>query len=38
MKRKTWWRLVPKANRDEHRVIVGMAAAVARLSAQLGSE
>ena len=38
MKRKTWRRLVAKANRNEQRVIAGMAAALASLSAQLGSE
>lgn len=36
MKRKTWCRLFAKASRDEQRVIAGMAAAVAKLSAQLG--
>ena len=35
MKRKTWWRLFAKANRDEQRGIMGMAASVANLSARL---
>jgi hypothetical protein len=35
MKRKTWWRLFAKASRDEQRGIIGMAAAVASLTAQL---
>jgi hypothetical protein len=35
MKRKTWWRLFAKARRDEQRGLVGMAAAVATLSAKL---
>jgi hypothetical protein len=35
IKRKTWWRLFAKADRDEQRGIVGMAAAVASLTAQL---
>jgi hypothetical protein len=36
MKRKTWCRLFAKASRDEQRGNAGMAAAVAKLSAQLG--
>jgi hypothetical protein len=35
MKRKTWWRLFARASRDEQRGIAGMAAALAKLSAQL---
>ena len=38
MKFKTWWRLYRKASREEQRGILGMAAAVARLSAQLRLE
>jgi hypothetical protein len=32
MKRKTWWRLYAKGRRDEQRGLIGMAAAVAKLS------
>jgi hypothetical protein len=35
MKRKTWWRLFAKANRDEQRGIIGMAATVAGLTLRL---
>ena len=35
MKRKTWWRLHAKVMRDEQRGLIGVAAAVASLSAKL---
>jgi hypothetical protein len=34
MKRKTWWRLFAKANRDEQRGPIGVAAPVASLTAK----
>jgi hypothetical protein len=38
MKRKTWWRLFAKANRDEQRGLIVMAAAVTSLTAKLASQ
>jgi len=35
MKRKTWWRLFAKANRDEQRGLIEMAVAVSTLSCGL---
>jgi hypothetical protein len=35
MKRKTWWRLHAKGMRDEQRGLIGMAAAVAGMTARL---
>jgi hypothetical protein len=35
MKRKTWWRLYAQGRRDEQRGLIGMAAAVAGLTAKL---
>jgi hypothetical protein len=36
MKRKTWWRFLSKANRDEQRWLIGAAAAASTLSAKFG--
>jgi len=36
MKRKTWSRLLAKANRDEQLRLIGLAAAASALSAKLG--
>ena len=37
MKRKTWWRLYAKGRRDEQRGLIGMEAAVAKLSVKLSA-